>query len=152
MRQHKLYFQPAPAYRLHRKDYHYRREHQRHALWLFPSGAIHCHPAGYSQQRSSRHQLQQPRQPHRHWQCRRPYPLTALPACLQFASDLLSVSTDLRPGRGFSQWLTRSLRQYPRQLRLLPHCCPEGLLSHHREWHGQWLLPLYCHQYPRDDR
>ncbi len=50
MRQHKLYFQPAPAYRRHRKDYHYRREHQRHALWLFPSGAIHCHPAGYSQQ------------------------------------------------------------------------------------------------------
>lgn len=49
MRLHKLYFQPAPAYRLHRKDYHYRREHQRHAPWLFPSGAIHCHPAGYSQ-------------------------------------------------------------------------------------------------------
>ncbi|EOO8197956.1 hypothetical protein AW211_RS26000, partial [Escherichia coli] len=49
MRQHKLYFQPAPAYRLHRKDYHYRREHQHHALWLFPSGAIHCLPAGYSQ-------------------------------------------------------------------------------------------------------
>ncbi|HFL5100097.1 TPA: hypothetical protein ACG35G_005501, partial [Escherichia coli] len=50
MRLHKLYFQPAPAYRLHRKDYHYRREHQLHAPWLFPSGAIHCHPAGYSQQ------------------------------------------------------------------------------------------------------